>query len=61
MPFNPETIDHSVSSFKEAVLKLANDKELRIEMGKSGRKIIEEKFTKVKVINQYTKLLQNIT
>jgi len=30
-------------------------------MGKSGRKIIEEKFDKVKVINQYTKLLENIT
>jgi len=51
-------INHSLSSFKEAVLKLANDKELRLEMGKSGRKIIEEKFTKDKVINQYIELVK---
>ena len=53
-------IDHSVSSFKEAVLKLANDKELRIEMGKNGRKIIEEKFTKVHIIDQYIELTKNL-
>ena len=53
-------IDHSVSSFKEAVLKLAKDKELRIEMGKNGRKIIEEKFTKVHIIDQYIELIKNL-
>ena len=53
-------IDHSVSSFKEAVLKLANDKELRIEMGKNGRKIINEKYTTDQVINQYTQLIKDI-
>ena len=53
-------IDHSVSSFKEAVLKLANDKELRIEMGKNGRKIIIENYTKDQVINQYTQLIKDI-
>ena len=53
-------IDHSVSSFKEAVLKLDDDKELRIEMGKNGRKIIEEKFTKVHIIDQYIELTKNL-
>ena len=52
--------DHSLSGFKNAVLKLANDKELRIEMGKNGRKIIEEKFTKVHIIDQYIELTKNL-
>ena len=45
--------DHSLSGFKNAVLKLALDKELRISLGANGRKIIEEDYTKEKVINQY--------
>ena len=52
--------DHSLSSFKNAVLKLALDKELRISLGANGRKIIEESYTKEKVINQYTDLFEKI-
>lgn len=51
--------DHSLSGFKDAVLKLAFDKELEVEMGKNGRKIIEENFTKAHVINHYINLIEN--
>ena len=53
-------MDHSLSGFKNAVLKLAFDKELRIEMGANGRKIIDQKYTKEKVINQYVILIEDI-
>lgn len=52
--------DHSLSSFKNAVLKLILDKDLRNSLGANGRKIIEQKYTKEQVINQYTDLVENI-
>jgi glycosyltransferase involved in cell wall biosynthesis len=52
--------DHSLSGFKDAVLKLAGDQDLRISLGANGRKIIEESYTKEKVINQYTDLFEKI-
>ena len=52
--------DHSLLGFKNAVLKLAGDKKLRISLGANGRKIIEESYTKEKVINQYTDLFEKI-
>jgi len=52
--------DHSLSGFKNAVLKLISDKDLRNSLGVNGRKIIEQKYTKDQVINQYTDLVENI-
>ena len=52
--------DHSLSGFKDAVLKLALDKELRISLGANGRKIIDQDYTKEKVINQYVTLFEKI-
>ena len=52
--------DHSLSGFKDAVLKLAGDQDLRISLGANGREIIEESYTKEKVINQYTDLFEKI-
>ena len=52
--------DHSLSGFKNAVLKLARDKELRISMGSKGRKIIDQDYTKEKVISQYVSLFEKI-
>jgi glycosyltransferase involved in cell wall biosynthesis len=52
--------DHSISGFKNAVLKLALDKELRISLGANGRKIIDQDYTKEKVINKYASLFEKI-
>ena len=52
--------DHSLKGFKNAVLKLTSDKDLRNSLGANGRKIIEQKYTKEQVINQYTDLVENI-
>lgn len=52
--------DHSLSGFKDAVLKLAGDKDLRISLGANGRKIIEESYTKERVIDQYTDLFEQL-
>ena len=52
--------DHSLSGFKNAVLKLAEDKELRISLGANGRQIIDQDYTKEKVINQYITLFEKI-
>ena len=52
--------DHSLSGFKNAVLKLASDKDLRNSLGANGRKIIKQKYTKEQVINQYTDLVESI-
>lgn len=43
-------------SVAEKIIKLLNNKELRIEMGAYGRKIVEEKFPIDKMINEYTKV-----
>ena len=52
--------EHSISVFKKAVLKLAADKNLRNLLGDNGRRIVEQKFTKQHVVNQYLKLANNI-
>ena len=52
--------DHSLLGFKNAVLKLATDKELRISLGANGRKIIDQYYTKEKVISQYLNLFENL-
>ncbi|MDC1010454.1 glycosyltransferase family 4 protein [Flavobacteriaceae bacterium] len=52
--------DHSLIGFKNAVLKLSSDNKLRKDLGNSGRKIIEQKFTKKHIINQYLELIENI-
>ena len=52
--------DHSLSGFKDAVLKLAGDQDLRISLGANGRKIIEESYTKERVIDQYTDLFEQL-
>ena len=52
--------DHSLSGFKNAVLKLALDKELRISQGANGRKIIDQDYTKERVINQYATLFEKM-
>jgi glycosyltransferase involved in cell wall biosynthesis len=52
--------DHSLSGFKNAVLKLAADKCLRDTLGINGRQIIEQKYTKHHVINQYVDLIESI-
>ena len=53
-------MDHSLSGFKNAVLKLARDKELRISLGANARKIIDQDYTKEKVINQYINLFEKM-
>ena len=52
--------DHSLSSFKNAVLKLTSDKDLRNSLGANGRKIIEQKYTKEKILNQYISLIEKL-
>ena len=47
----------------EAILKLINDKDLRIQLGKNGRKIVQEEFTveifKKKSMHAYDLVLNN--
>ena len=52
--------DHSLSGFKKAVLKLAADKELRVEMGANGRTIIDQKYTKDRITNLYHHLIKSL-
>lgn len=52
--------DHSLSGFKNAVLKLISDKDLRNSLGANGRKIIEQKYTKEQVINKYIGLVESL-
>ena len=51
-------MDHSLINFKEAVLKLAGDMNLRNTLGIQGIKIIEKKYNKQQVINQYVELIE---
>ena len=53
--------DHSLSGFKNAVLKLTSKKGLRNSFGENGRKIIERKYTKQLVINRYVDLVNNLS
>lgn len=52
--------DHSLLGFKKAVLSLASDEKQRSKMGAQARAIIEQKYTKEKVIAQYVNLIQNL-
>ena len=47
-------------NFYKSVLKLANDKNLRIKLGNNGYSEIIKKFTKEKVINQYLEMFKEI-
>ena len=53
--------DHSLSGFKNAVLKLTSKKGLRNSFGENGIKIIERKYTKQLVINRYVDLVKNLS
>ena len=52
--------DHSLSGFKNAVLKLSLDKELRYYLGENGRKVIERNYTKEHIIKKYAKLFEKL-
>lgn len=54
-------LDHSLNGFKDAVLKLANNKELRVRMGENGRKIVEQQYSSNYIINQYADLMHDLT
>ena len=51
---------HSLVDFKNAVLKLIANKDLRNKMGIKGRKIVEQEFNKQAVIKKYIKLAEDI-
>ena len=51
---------HSLVDFKNAVLKLRANKDLRNKMGINGRKIVEQEFNKQAVIKKYIKLAEDI-
>ena len=51
---------HSLVDFKNAVLKLRANKDLRNKMGIEGRKIVEQEFNKQAVIKKYIKLAEDI-
>ena len=53
-------IDHSLAGFKKAILKLASDKVLRNSLGLNGRKIIEKRYNKQSVIDQYIGLVESL-
>ena len=52
-PHNPEKLG-------EAILKLANDSELRQKMGQRSRTTIENKFTLTECVNQYHRLYETL-
>ena len=52
--------NHSLLDFKNAVLKLDADKDLRVSLGLNGRNIITQNHTKDKVTNQYICLIECI-
>jgi colanic acid biosynthesis glycosyl transferase WcaI len=54
-------LDHSLRGFKDAVLKLTYQKELRKRLGENGRKIIEQKYSRSHIINEYVDLLSDMT
>ena len=47
-------------SLADAVLDLVEDGDKRIEMGKEGRSIVEEKFNRKKVVEQYFEVYKKI-
>lgn len=52
--------NHSLSDFKKAVLKLETDKDLRDKLGVNGRKVVEEKYSKQRVIEKYINLAEDL-
>jgi len=53
-------LDHSLNRFKNAVLKLSNEKELRATLGENGRRIIEKYYSKNHIIDQYSNLFKSL-
>ena len=55
--FNAITVrPGDVQSLKEAILKLANNKSLRLQYGKNSRKIVEGDMEDVKVFEKYLEI-----
>lgn len=52
--------DHSISKFKEELLKLHNSKDLRDKLGANGRQEIKKKYSKQVVIEQYLRLFNEL-
>ncbi|MDA9233492.1 glycosyltransferase family 4 protein [Flavobacteriaceae bacterium] len=52
--------DHSLLSFKDAVLKLTINMELRQFLGERGRKIVLDKYSKKTIVNYYIELIKKI-
>jgi len=46
------------SKLGEAILRLANDNELRKRMGEAGRKRVEENFSLDKCVDNYVRLYE---
>ena len=52
--------DHTISKFKEELLRLHNSMDLRNKLGANGRQEIERKHTKQTVIEQYIRLFNKL-
>ncbi len=52
--------DHSLETFKAAVLKLVQDPDLRNSMGEKGHAVIASQYTKESVIQQYMTLFNTL-
>lgn len=50
----------SIDCFKETIIKLCNDQQLRMEMGKNSRIIVEEKFGWEEIAGKYIALFNRI-
>jgi colanic acid biosynthesis glycosyl transferase WcaI len=52
--------DHSISRFKEELLKLHNSVDLRNKLGANGRQEIKKKYSKQVVVEQYLRLFNKL-
>ena len=52
--------DHSISKFKEELLKLHNSIDLRNKLGANGRREVKKKYSKQVVIEQYLRLFNKL-
>ena len=52
--------DHSISRFKEELLKLHNSVDLRNKLGANGRQEVKKKYSKQVVIEQYIRLFKKL-
>ena len=52
--------DHTISKFKEELLRLHNSMDLRNKLGANGRQEIERKYSKQAVIDQYIRLFNKL-